>query len=310
MIVDILKNKIFSALEVMCSDANVKTTKTGKSYYAVTIRDVSASISAKIWNINPNAVPFEKGDVVICSGTVSEYNGEKQLEISSWQKIDTPDLTKFCPKSKFSVESLWSKISDLISSVTDTGYRGVLDNFFMNEEFRRKFLEHSAANKVHHACIGGLAQHTFFVTNICARLAKLYQLDYDLAVTAALLHDIGKLSELSDFPDNAYTVEGTFYGHISEGAYQVRKVCENIPDMTHDKTLNLVHCILAHHGQLEFGSPVLPAISEALLLHFADSIDAKLQIGFEQLDTEAGARNWYLGTSFYPTERSENIDRG
>jgi 3'-5' exoribonuclease len=155
-----------------------------------------------------------------------------------------------------------------------------------DETFIKNFKKHSAAKSVHHGFSGGLLEHTLSVAELCSDLAAHYDyLDRDLLVTAALCHDIGKVEELSDFPQNIYTDEGQLLGHIVIGSWMVRDHIANIPDFPEAKKNELLHCILSHHGKLEYGSPKVPMLVEAEALQFADNIDAKMETFREAIES-------------------------
>ena len=166
--------------------------------------------------------------------------------------------------------------------------RNLLFSFFEEQEFADKFKFHSAAKSVHHGFVGGLLEHTLGVAQNCDFYAQMYpMLDRDLLLAAAVLHDIGKMTELSPFPQNDYTDEGQLLGHIMIGAKQVEERIATIPDFPAVKARELIHCILAHHGELEYGSPKKPAIAEAVALSFADNLDAKMETMKEALGNVA-----------------------
>ena len=175
-------------------------------------------------------------------------------------------------------------LTKVIDTVENPHLKTLLGIFFIGEgSVLTDFSRHSAAKSVHHSFIGGLLQHSLFVAKTCQFLANQYRvLNHDLLVTAALLHDIGKLKELSDFPDNDYTDEGQLLGHIVIGTMWIGKKIDTIPGFPKKLRDELLHCILAHHGELEFGSPKKPALVEAIALSFADNIDAKME-SFEEL---------------------------
>ena len=175
-------------------------------------------------------------------------------------------------------EEMYARLLALIDTVKAPYLSQLLKAFFTNEDFKKVFCFHSAAKSVHHGFVGGLLEHTLSVAEVCAFFGKHYEyLDYDLLVTAAICHDIGKIREISPYPDNDYTDEGQLLGHIVIGAEMVRAKIREIPDFPKSRENELLHCILAHHGTLEFGSPKKPAIAEALALSFADNADAKLE---------------------------------
>ena len=157
----------------------------------------------------------------------------------------------------------------------------------------KAFRRHSAAKSVHHSFIGGLLEHTVSVTKLCDFYSKLYPfLNRDLLLSAAMLHDIGKLWEISDFPANDYTDDGQLLGHIVMGYELIGKRIQNIPDFPKKVASELRHCILAHHGEFEFGSPKKPELIEAMALHMADNTDAKIETFIEALDAQKANNDW------------------
>ena len=198
----------------------------------------------------------------------------------------------YLPCSDKDVDLMYEELLGFIQSVRAPYLRQLLESFFVQEEgFAKKFKFHSAAKSVHHGFVGGLLEHTLGVTKNCDYFAQAYpMLDRDLLITAAIFHDIGKLSELSAFPRNDYTDEGQLLGHIMIGAQMVSDRIRTIAGFPETKARELLHCILSHHGELEFGSPKKPALMEALALSFADNVDAKLETMKEAL-SGAGPAN-------------------
>jgi 3'-5' exoribonuclease len=196
----------------------------------------------------------------------------------------------YLPCSQRDIEEMYRELMGLLETVKAPYMKTLLYKYFKNEEFAKRFKSHSAAKSVHHGFVGGLLEHTLGVTKNCDFFAKMYPiLDRDLLITAALFHDIGKLDELSAFPQNDYTDEGQLLGHIMIGARQVEAAMEDIADFPAMKKRELIHCILAHHGELEFGSPKKPAIAEAVALSFADNMDAKMETMKEALQDVASS---------------------
>ena len=195
-----------------------------------------------------------------------------------------------------------------IDSVKNQYLSKLLHSFFDNEEFERRFKFHSAAKSVHHGFVGGLLEHTLGVTKNCDYFSNMYPvLNRDLLITAAIFHDIGKLKELSTFPENDYTDAGQLLGHIMIGAEWVGDAIRTIDGFPVVLANELKHCILAHHGELEFGSPKKPALVEALALSFADNIDAKMETFRELLvnvpenDLDWQGYNRFMETNFRRT---------
>ena len=191
---------------------------------------------------------------------------------------------------------LLTELLKFVASVNNAYYKQLLTTLFVdNKDFVNEFKKHSAAKSVHHGFIGGLLEHTLSVTKLCDFYTKQYELlNRDLLIAAAICHDIGKVYELSDFPTNDYTDAGQLLGHIVMGSEMVSKIIATIPGFPQKQANELKHCILAHHGELEYGSPKKPALIEALALNFADNTDAKLETMKELLNSNktTGSDTW------------------
>ena len=172
--------------------------------------------------------------------------------------------------------------------------KALLNKYFVEDkEFIETFKGHSAAKSVHHGFTGGLLEHTLSVATNCDYFSNQYPfLDRDLLITAAIFHDIGKVRELSDFPRNDYTDEGQLIGHIVIGAQILYERTARIPDFPATLKNELIHCILAHHGELEYGSPKKPALAEAVALNLADNADARMQTLTEIFTAGKGSGEW------------------
>lgn len=187
-------------------------------------------------------------------------------------------------------------MTGIISTIQNTYLKQLLEAFFVkDEDFKKRFCNSSAAKSVHHGFVGGLLEHTLSVTKLCDYYCTAYPiLKRDLLLAAAMCHDIGKVKELSPFPENDYTDEGQFLGHIVMGTQMVGEKAAGIADFPKGLLSQVQHCILAHHGKYEFGSPKIPAIIEAVALNYADDTDAKLET-FKEILENAGDNNDWLG---------------
>ena len=192
----------------------------------------------------------------------------------------------YLPVSSRDVDEMYGELKDIISSVETPCLKMLLSKFFLEDkEFEKRFKFHSAAKTVHHGFVGGLLEHTLGVTKLCEAFCRQYpMLNRDLLLSAAMFHDIGKLEELSVFPENDYTDAGQLLGHIVIGTEMVGGRIRELSDFPERLANELKHCILAHHGELEFGSPKKPALAEALALSFADNLDAKMETLAEIFD--------------------------
>ncbi len=256
-------------------------TKTGKPYEKLVLMDKTGSVDAMIWDPNsPGIDDFDVFDYILVNAVVNSFQGANQLNIKRVRKCSEGeyDPADYLPTSDRNVDEMWQELQTIISGIGNTYLKRLLDAFFSDEEFAAKFKKSSAAKAVHHGFIGGLLEHTLSVTRLCEYYTKAYpMLNRDLLLTVAMLHDIGKTRELSDFPQNDYTDEGQLMGHIVMGAHMAMEKMEGIEGFPKKLYSEVTHCILAHHGEYEFGSPKKPALMEAVALHFADNTDAKME---------------------------------
>ena len=224
---------------------------------------------------------FAVNDYVEVHGKVTVFNGALQMSIDRSLKAHegSYDPKDYLAVSEHDPEDMYRELMEFVNSIQSPFFRLLLDSFFTeDEEFIRSFKTHSAAKSIHHGFMGGLLQHTLSVCRLCDFYCRQYpKLNRDLLITAALCHDIGKTRELSAFPSNDYTDEGQFLGHIVMGVEMVDEKIRKIKGFPALKAMELKHCILAHHGEYEFGSPKKPSIIEAVALNFADNTDAKLE---------------------------------
>ncbi len=272
----------------LCRKKMSLTTKAGKAYDSLTLQDKTGSIDAKIWDPGSMGIDdFDELDYIDIAGSVITFQGHLQVNISRARRCreDEYDPADYLPVSDKNIDEMMKSIGAYVKSVENEYLNKLLTAFFVEDtDFIRAFRLSSAAKSVHHGFVGGLAEHTLSVTNLCHFYSKNYSfLNRDLLITVALLHDIGKTKELSAFPKNDYTEEGQFIGHIVIGVEMVNEKIKNIPGFPPLLASEVRHCILAHHGELEYGSPKKPALVEAAALNFADNTDAKLEIFKETL---------------------------
>ena len=299
-------NEIF-----LCKSKQTAMTKSGKPYDNVILQDKTGTLDAKIWDVGSVGIEeFDAMDYIAITGDITSFQGNLQCSIKRARKVNEGeyDPADYLPVSDKDVEVMYKELMGFIGSVKNQYLSQLLHSFFDNKEFERRFKFHSAAKSVHHGFVGGLLEHTLGVTKNCDYFAKMYPvLNRDLLLTAAIFHDIGKLKELSTFPENDYTDAGQLLGHIMIGAEWVVDAIKSIDGFPVVLANELKHCILAHHGELEFGSPKKPALVEALALSFADNIDAKMETFRELLvnvpenDTKWQGYNRFMETNFRRT---------
>jgi 3'-5' exoribonuclease len=266
----------------MCKHKLSATTKNGKEYYSVTLQDKTGTIDAKIWEPNSDGIDeFDDTDYIDVFGEVTSFNGALQINVKRARKCHEGeyDPALYLPVSSKDIDVMYKELLGIIGTIGNPYLKKLLEEFFIQDEaFITAFRKSSAAKTVHHSFIGGLLEHTLSVTKLCNFYCTAYPaLNRDLLLTAAICHDIGKTKELSLYPVNDYTDEGQFLGHIVMGTEMVGEKIRGIEGFPVILKQELQHCILAHHGELEYGSPKKPAIIEAVALNLADNTDAKIE---------------------------------
>ena len=272
----------------LCKQKQSAMTKNGKPYENLILQDKTGVLDGKIWDPNSLGIDdFDALDYIDVVGDVTTFAGAMQLNIKRVRKAQEGeyDPADYLPVSENSTDDMYGQLLAMIKTVKNRYLSALLNKLFVEDkEFMKVFEGHTAAKTVHHGFIGGLMEHTLGVTRLCDYMSKAYPvINRDLLITASLLHDIGKTKELSAFPLNDYTDEGQLLGHIIIGAQMIHDLAKEIPDFPETLENQLVHCILAHHGELEYGSPKKPALAEAIALSFADNSDAKLETMREAL---------------------------
>ena len=281
----------------LCKQKTAAVTRNGKPYENLVLQDKTGCIDSKIWDPNSQGIAdFEALDFVEITGEVTTFSGSLQMNIRRLRKAAEGEYqtSDYVPVSARESSEMYRQIMELVGSVKDPHLNGLLDFFFTKDSaFLTAFMEHSAAKTVHHSFVGGLMEHSLSVARFCDYMAGAYPLlNRDLLITAALLHDIGKTRELSTFPLNDYTDEGQLVGHIVIGAMMIHDQISRMPDFPPLLATELIHCILAHHGELEYGSPKKPALAEAVALNLADNADARMQTLREVFEADKGRREW------------------
>lgn len=265
----------------LCKFKQAALTKSGKPYDNVILQDKTGTLDAKIWD--PGSVgidEFDAMDYIAVTGDITSFQGNLQMSIKRVRKVGEGEYEpeNYLPVTDKDIEEMYGEMMGYINSIKNPYLSKLLHLFFDNAAFAKAFKFHSAAKSVHHGFVGGLLEHTVSVTRNCNYFAENYPfLNRDLLLTAAMFHDIGKLKELSTFPENDYTDAGQLLGHIMIGAEWVGDKMREIDGFPVVLANELKHCILAHHGELEYGSPKKPALVEAMALSFADNLDAKME---------------------------------
>lgn len=266
----------------LCKGKRSAETRNGKPYDNLILQDKTGTLDGKVWDPNSQGIAdYDEKDFIEVFGDVINYNGNLQLNIRQIRKAEEGEYNPadYMPTTEKSVDGMYEELTAYIRQISNKYLRQVLEFYYIKDEaFIKKFKAHSAAKTVHHGFSGGLLEHTLSVTRMCDYFATSYSiLNRDLLLSSAILHDIGKVKELSDFPDNDYTDAGQLIGHIVIGVEMINDAIRSIPGFPEKLAHELKHCIVAHHGELEYGSPKKPALAEAVALNMADSTDAKLQ---------------------------------
>lgn len=281
----------------LCKVKQTALTKAGKPYESLILQDKTGTLDAKIWDPNSQGIDeFEALDYIAVVGDVTSFQGALQLNIKRVRKVREGeyDPKEYLPVSEKDIDQMYLELTGFIKEMKNPYLKKLCAGFFLEDkEFEKRFKFHSAAKSVHHGYVGGLLEHTLSVTKLCNYYTQAYpMLHKDLLLAAAMFHDVGKLQELSVFPENDYTDAGQLLGHIIIGEEWVGERIRTIPEFPVKLANELKHCILAHHGELEYGSPKKPAIAEAIALSFADNTDAKMQTMKEALASAEGNYGW------------------
>lgn len=280
----------------LCKGKRTAETRNGKPYDNLILQDKSGTLDGKIWDPNSNGIAdYSEKDFIEIVGDVINFNGNLQLNIKQLRIAEQSEYNfdDYMPTTEKNVDTMYQELLSYISQVKNEHLHQLLEYYFVNnEEFIQLFKGHSAAKTVHHGFAGGLLEHTLSVVRLCEYYVGAYSiLNKDLLYTAAMCHDLGKTRELSDFPDNDYTDAGQLMGHIVIGVEMISDAVRTIPGFPETLANELKHCVIAHHGELEYGSPKKPAIAEALALNFADCTDAKMQT-FIELFRDKTTTDW------------------
>lgn len=288
------KVKTFSDLFLVTSKSILKT-NAGKSYISMVLKDATGEIDGRVWdNVEELSSRFNRDNFVYLTGSLVSHLGKKQIKVMDiHQAADSAiDSRDFVPSTRESVDSMWNDLMGYIQSLDDGAIRDFLSELISSPEVADGLKSAPAGKRLHHGYIGGLLEHTLSVTTICDFLASHYrESDRSMLIAGAILHDIGKIYELSYSRSFDYTDEGRLLGHISMGSELVSRFEREKGLLGKEKEMLLKHMILSHHGEFEFGSPKRPKTLEAVILHFVENMDSKVNAFLSVLE-EGGEENW------------------
>jgi len=274
------EGKLFDSFLLVLAK-QLRTTQSNKPYLNLIFCDKTGQLEALAWEpADPRiAKDFERGDVVKVRGCIQRFNDRLQMKVEQLRKAlpHEVDKTDYMPATSYDVEALWQELLGFVESFTDPHLKLLLTTVLADPQIAAAYREAPAAKQLHHAWLGGLLEHVVSLLRLADRVAPHYPiLHRDLLLTGVILHDIGKVRELSWEIGFEYTVEGVLLGHIQIGAALAERTIDNLPGFPPRLKMLVLHMILSHHGKLEFGSPKLPMIPESLMLSFLDDMDAKM----------------------------------
>jgi len=280
----------------LCRFKQSLKTRVGKTYYSLKLQDKTGKVDAKVWELTKDIQDFNEGDMIKIDATATSYQNGMQLKINKLRRSQEGEyvLEDYIPTTEKNVADMYGKIVAIVNSIETPHLKTLLENILIKNEAQAAALKsHSAAKAMHHSYMGGLLEHILAVAEICDFMASRYKyVNRDLLLTGALLHDIGKIYELSPMPQNEYTDDGQMLGHIIIGVEMVVVETMKIENFPHQLASLVKHLIISHHGEYEYGSPKLPYTAEAMLLHYADNMDAKLKTIEEVLDKDTSPGPW------------------
>lgn len=270
----------------LVSEKELRQKKGGAGEYLYMIlKDKTGTITAFMWdNFEKIHKSIEPGTLIKAKGNIQVYNNKLQIVIQNLELYkEDAEIQDFLPSTKENVEVLHKKVLDTIKTLRNEKLKILLEAIYTNEEYVPLIKKVPAAKSFHHSCIGGLLEHTVSLIDLAELVLKHYKdLNRDLLISGILFHDIGKIFELNSTGFFDYTKQGRLLGHIVLGVQLIEKETNNIKDFPEEIKENLLHLVISHHGELEFGSPIKPNTKEALALHFLDLIDSQLK-GFDEV---------------------------
>ena len=274
------ENKNVTTYFVVASK-QVKPRKTGEPYLDLKLADRTGQIDAKMWDNVADAIDvFEQDDFVKVKGLINKYNQRFQLTIHKLRKCEESevDYADYLPKTTKDIDELWRTVGEYVASFQNPYLKKLLEVFMADPELAHAYKTAPAAKTLHHAFIGGLLDHVVSLFKSCDLVCRNYaQVDRDLLLTGAFLHDIGKVFELSYARSFSYTTRGQLLGHMIIELEMLQEKLEQVPGFPPELKTLIEHLIISHHGEYEFGSPKLPMFPEALMLHYMDDLDSKME---------------------------------
>jgi 3'-5' exoribonuclease len=295
------ENKVVTSTFVVVSK-QVKPKKTGEPYLALTLGDRSGHLEAKMWdNVEDALDAFEQDDFIKIKGLLNKYKNRFQITIHKLRRLQESeaDFADYLPKTTKDIGELWQTLAGFVASFQDPHLKGLVEAFMADPEIAEAYRNAPAAKTLHHAYIGGLLDHVVSLFRSCDLMCRNYsQINRDLLLAGAFLHDIGKIQELTYNRSFSYTTRGQLLGHMVIELEMLQAKIAQVPGFPDELKILLEHLIISHHGQYEFGSPKLPMFPEALMLHYLDDLDSKMEAMRAQMEREQVEGPW---TSYNPS---------
>ena len=292
------ENKVITSTFVVTSK-QVKPKKTGEPYLALTLGDRTGQIEAKMWDNVEDAIDaFEQDDFLKVKGLLNKYKNRFQITIHKLRKLGDSevDYSDYLPKTTKDIGELWQTLAGFVATFQNPYLKALIEAFMSDPEIAEAYRNAPAAKSLHHAYIGGLLDHVVSLFRSCDLVCRNYPLiDRDLLLTGAFLHDVGKIHELTYNRSFSYTTRGQLLGHMIIELEMLQAKLAQVPGFPDELKTLVEHLIISHHGEYEFGSPKLPMFPEALMLHYLDDLDSKMESMRAHFEREAGTESAWTG---------------
>jgi 3'-5' exoribonuclease len=259
-----------------------KPKKSGELYLALTLADRTGHIEAKMWdNVAEHIDCFDQDDFIKIRGLVNKFNGRFQITLHKVRSLEDSEVEfdDYLPRTTKDIDALWQTLAEFVAGFRDPHLKGLIQAFMADPAIERAYKNAPAAKSLHHAFIGGLLDHVVSLFRLCDLACRNYpeMIDRDLLLTGAFLHDIGKVHELTFARSFAYTTRGQLLGHMIIELEMLQQKLAQLPGFPDEYKTLIEHLIISHHGKYEFGSPKMPMFPEALMLHYLDDLDSKIE---------------------------------
>jgi 3'-5' exoribonuclease len=292
------ENKVITSSFVVISK-QVKPKKSGEPYLALTLGDRTGQIEAKMWdNVEDSIGAFEQEDFLKIKGLLNKYKHRFQITIHKLRRLSEAevDYSDYLPKTTKDIGELWQTLASFVGSFQNPHLKALVEAFMSDPEIAEAYRNAPAAKSLHHAYIGGLLDHVVSLFRSCDLMCRNYpQVNRDLLLTGAFLHDIGKIHELTYNRSFSYTTKGQLLGHMVIELEMLQAKLAQLPDFPEELKTLVEHLIISHHGHYEFGSPKLPMFPEALMLHYLDDLDSKMESMRAHFERESGSEGAWAG---------------